>query len=183
MTRSNNGSRLLRQSTSEHRSTPMNRIATISIDLRLNDGVTAAIDDLIEVSLDCSDCKRKMRTVAFREGENHGVCTPSGHWFRGVMLDKRLPSRETRLNAEYDVEYQYEPFIDAKYPDSLQYYGPSEGMPTWARVHFTLNCPRCRTLVPRTTQSNLVRPCTGSCKCGFALYTDEAPPALSWRRA
>jgi hypothetical protein len=83
--------------------------------------------------------------------------------------------------AEYEVEYQYEPFVDAKYPDRLPYYGPSEGVPSWARINFTLTCPRCRAVVPRSTQSNLVRPYTATCGCGYALYTDEVSPAVTWR--
>jgi hypothetical protein len=161
----------------------MNRIATIAVDLPLNDGVQASVREGIEVSLDCSDCQRKGRTVGFRKSENHGVCTPSGHWFRGILLDIRQRDEDGRFAVEYDVEYQYEPFVDAKYPDQLPYYGPSDGVPTWARVYFTLTCPRCQAITTNSTQSNMVRPHTETCKCGYDLYRDEVPPILSWHNA
>ncbi len=97
-----------------------------------------------------------------------------------MLLSKRQHRDQGRLTVEYEIEYQYEPFIDAKYPDKLPYYGPSEGIPTWARVHFTMTCPRCQAQVTDSTQTNLVRPHTETCDCGYELITDDAPPALSW---
>ena len=159
----------------------MNRIATITVDLPLNEGVISIAGEKIEVSLDCPDCQRKRRTVVFQEGESHGICMPKRHWFRGVILSKRQREVPYHFYVEYEVEYQYEPFIDAKYPDKLPYYGPSEGIPTWARVSFILTCPRCQASAWNSTQSNLVRPHTKTCDCGYDLLTDDAPPALSWR--
>lgn len=159
----------------------MNRIAKIAVDLPLGEGVIAIASKKIEISLDCPDCQRKRRTVVFQEGESHGVCTPTGHWFRGVVLSKRQQEERGLFAVEYEVEYQYEPFIDGKYPDRLPYYGPSEGIPTWARVSFIITCPRCQATVARSTQTNLVRPHTEKCGCGHDLLTHDAPPSLSWR--
>ena len=160
----------------------MNRIATASIDLLTRPEVKAAAGDAIEISLDCSDCQRRGRTVFFKQGDNHGTCTPSGHWFRGLLLGRQERNDGGHFQAQYEVLYQYEPFIDAKYPDSLQYYGPSDGVPTWVRIHFTLACPSCKAVLSRSTQTNLVRPCTEVCECGYVLFADESPPDLSWRK-
>lgn len=158
----------------------MTRIATISINLSLNRGVLATAGEEIEISLDCLDCQRKMRTVVFRYRMSHGVCFPSQHLFRGTMLEKQQMEHERRFRATYKVEYQYEPFVDAKYPDRLPYYGLSEGIPTWARVHLITRCPECEKVISGTTQSNMVRPRAKECDCGYKLYTDEAPPELTW---
>lgn len=157
----------------------MNRIASITVSISLNEGVSATAEKAIAISLDCSDCLANKRTVVFEEGVNHGVCHSSQHWFRGVWLRSDEQIANGRFEVTYEVLYQYEPFIDVKPGPSA---GPSEGAPTWARVYFNLLCPRCKASQRASTQSNLVRPCVHTCECGFELYTDDAPPALSWRK-
>src|SRR5256885_5809010 len=115
----------------------MNRIASVAASISLNQGVSATAAKGIAIALDCSDCRAKWRTVVFEEGVNHGICWPSQHRFRGVLLRKDQQIASGQFELTYEVLYQYEPFIDVK-------SGASEGAPTWTRVHFTLLCPRCQ---------------------------------------
>ncbi len=159
----------------------MNRVAEITAQINVNDGVSICFSDTLEVSLDCSDCQRKLRTVIFSPENELGICTPTGHKFRGKQVSKSTWQTENCYSVKYNVAYEYEPFIDCKYPDDPHYYGASQGVPTWGRVHFSINCPKCKNILTWTTQNNLVRPWTKECTCMYALFTEiEEMPKLTW---
>jgi hypothetical protein len=133
---------------------------------------------VLEVSLDCFVCERLNRTVVLKLGEDSGRCTPTGHPFPGRLLEMAVRPAIHSLTVTYRVLYRYEPFTDRKYPAR----GRARGAPTWARVSFTVRCPKCGAVSERSTQNNIVRPWTCGCACGLPLYTEEVEmPLLSWR--
>ena len=147
----------------------MLRIAQISARFAFAEGSRVTFRDGLEVSLDCCICQRCRRTVIFKVGEVEGKCTPTGHPFPGKIV--RL-----KANADsvvYGLEYWYEPFEDAKYPDRRK----AQDRPTWARVGFDIACPKCGQESRQSSQNNIVRPRTCHCKCGHVLFTesDEMP--------
>ncbi len=160
----------------------MTRIASVLVLITASEGVLIAFGDELEVSLDCPGCQRMRRTVIFRVGEESGRCTPTGHPFLGRITGKRCGQDDRSFEVVYEVAYEYEPFIDRKYPVKLPYYGPSRGEPTWGRVHFVVTCPDCSLPNKASIQTNLVRPWSKHCKCGRLLYTEDVEqPELRWR--
>lgn len=135
----------------------------VSTSLALATGATVTFSDRVEVSLDCCVCRRCMRTVVFELGRAEGLCTPTGHSFPGRIADMQAGPR----SVTYRLEYQYEPFEDAKYPGIRR----PQPHPSWARVSFAVTCPRCGASSALSVQNNEVRPWTARCSCGEALYT------------
>lgn len=158
--------------------------ADISTHLALATGATVTFSDSVEVSLDCCVCRRCIRTVVFELGRAEGLCTPTGHPFPGRIADMQAGPR----SITYRIEYQYEPFEDAKYPGIRR----PQPHPRWARVSFAVTCPRCGASSPLSAQNNEGRPWTARCSCREALYTTRkempqlAPGGSSrpsrWRR-
>lgn len=160
----------------------MGRIADVALTIQGQEGEVVAFSDTLEVSLDCVGCKRRCRTVGFRN-QDEGVCTPTLHAFPGRVIQKLADLSVSESHVRYRIAYAYEPFIDTKYPDEQRYQGKERGAPTWARVHFTIRCRKCGVTLETSTQSNVVRPWAQRCECGATLYVDEAPPVLSWQDA
>ncbi len=152
----------------------MKRTATISIQF---DHVDCAIEftELLHVSLDCFHCQRRMRTVIF-QGAIAPYCTPTKHKFDGRLLSSQFNTD----SAVYTIEYNYIPFTDAKYPDEQRYASYEKGSPSWARIHFIVQCPQCGRRENLSTQSNLVRPRNRVCRCGHQLFIDNTPPQMTY---
>lgn len=149
----------------------MLRAAEVSAQFTFADGAIETFSDTLEVSLDCSICHRCSRTVIFQVGGVEGKCTPTGHPFPGKIIAKDSGPAWVR----YRLEYWYEPFVDAKYPDRRI----PMGLPTWGRVGFEIVCPHCDEAQRCSTQTNIVRPFTCFCKCGQELFTEsEEMPVL-----
>lgn len=133
----------------------------------------------ILVSLDCSGCKRSRRTVGLFENHENSFCTPTKHEFPGRIIKCQVSDRENTgflssksiVTATYYIDYDFEQFIDKKYP--TREIGPA---PTWSRVTFLLTC-KCGEKTVRTTQNNIGRPWKAECKCGKDLYyeIDQIP--------
>ncbi len=150
----------------------MLRVAEVSARFAFTEGVAVTFGDSLEVSLDCCICHRCRRTVVFQVGGVEGKCTPTGHPFPGKLIGKEVGVG----SVSYRLEYWFEPFEDAKYK-GIRKVGPA---PTWARVGFTVVCPRCGESQRCSTQNNIVRPCHTDCRCGTRLYTEvEELPVLS----
>jgi hypothetical protein len=152
----------------------MERRARISIALRLADGVSPAFKDSLEISLDCSVCRRAHRTVILSLGSTKGVCTPTGHPFSGAILVKRVNDQPGGEQVSYEIAYDHEDFIDSKYPETVP-----TGLVAWVRASFAIKCPTCHRSQDGSTQSNLVRPYDERCACGRRLYEDTEPPRIS----
>lgn len=147
--------------------------ADISTSLNFSKGAKVTFSDTLEVSLDCCVCRRSMRTIVLEAGRAEGTCTPTGHPFPGRIVGKRAGAR----SVEYRIEYRYEPFEDAKYPVRRP-----QPCPGWARVSFTVTCPRCGASEEGSVQNNAHRPWTARCGCGQPLYTlTKEMPRLSPR--
>ena len=147
----------------------MLRVAQISAQFAFADGAVVTFSDTLEVSLDCCVCHRCRRTVIFKIGGVEGKCTPTGHPFPGKIV-----CMEANANSVvYRLEYWYEPFEDAKYPERRK----AQDRPTWGRVGFDVECPKCGQANRQSSQNNIVRPRTCHCKCGQVLFTesDEMP--------
>jgi hypothetical protein len=157
----------------------MDWVAEVAVRLKFAPGATVSFGDPLELSLDCPVCRRRRRTVIFREGQTEGVCTPTRHPFPGRITGKEVVQHGLTWSAAYRVAYRYEPFTDAKYPSEK----PS-GQPSWARMPFEVVCPECGRVTKTSTQSNLVRPRSCQCQCGRVLFTEQDPmPALSFAKA
>lgn len=160
------------------------RIGIVRASLDFVPDAVVAFDRKLEVSLDCHVCQRRCRTVIFRSGETHGICTPTKHDFPGRILNVESRVEGSAQVAVFVFEYEHEPFRDAKYPDERRYGTMGLGAPTWARVSFDVTCPACRKRSQHSTQNNIVRPWQCLCKCGCPLYSETVEmPQLSWRPA
>jgi uncharacterized protein (TIGR02996 family) len=152
-------------------------VASVEVSLDFADAVKVSYADILEVSLDCCICRRCRRTVVFRLDGKDGTCTPSGHPFPGFLLRKGGDGQEASCGARYLVAYRYEPFVDAKHPE----WRRPVGVPTWARVSFSVACPACGEQGSHSTQTNIARPWTCHCRCGAVLYREVGEmPMLSW---
>jgi hypothetical protein len=160
----------------------MDRKAEILTILPVNKGVEIIFGDKLEVSIDCFQCQRKRRTVIFKVGDKLGVCTPTNHSFNGQITENSFQHSGNTFSARYEITYEYEEFTDKKYPDDMNYYGLSKGIPTWARVNFLVKCPKCNRTRESSTQNNIVRPFSQYCDCGFILYSESIEmPKLQWQ--
>jgi ribosomal protein S27E len=154
----------------------MKRIGIAEFEVQLLKGMLSSVQSRLEVSLDCSDCKRRHRTVVFDRPGARGRCTPTGHEFKGLIssIDDRV------AGAVAKFEYEYEPFTDAKYPDEKRYAGFERGAPSWVRFHFSVRCLKCGSTSAHSTQTNIVRPWKCTCTCGAPLYVDMQAPRMGW---
>jgi hypothetical protein len=145
------------------------QVAEISARFAFTDGVVATFSDTLEVSLDCCICHRCRCTVIFKVDGAEGKCTPTGHPFPGKIVAMEASAGL----VVYRLEYWYESFVDAKYPDRRK----AQNRPTWGRIGFDVVCPKCRQTSHQSTQNNIVRPWSCACKCGQLLFTesDEMP--------
>jgi hypothetical protein len=148
------------------------RTALVSARFAFAEGSRVTFSDTLEVSLDCCICQRCCRTVIFKLGDDEGTCTPTGHPFPGKIV-----GREANADSVlYRLEYGYEQFEDAKYPDRRK----AQDRPTWGRVGFEIACPKCGQASRQASQNNIVRPWTCHCQCGHVLFTEsDEMPVLS----
>ena len=93
----------------------MNRRGLAVIKLNLRKTRSIVFDEGLEVSLDCGDCRRRCRTVAFAGQGQLGRCS-SGHPF-GTLI-RVVQSGAT---ATHEFDYPYQSFVDAKYPDERRH--------------------------------------------------------------
>ena len=147
----------------------MRKTVNVHTVLEVGEGVLLEADDVLEISLDCFVCGRCYRTVGLRLGREEGVCTPGNHPFPGAILSKNVEKRGSNATIDYAVEFWFAPFED------LKRGGQAVGSRGWARVKFALTCPQCKKRQSTTVQTNLVRPCSHHCECGFKLFTDSSP--------
>ena len=143
----------------------MLRVANVSARYVFAEGAVATFSDTLEVSLDCCICHRCHRTVMLNFGGVEGKCTPTGHPFPGKIV--RMEA--TADSVVYYLEYWYETFEDAKYPDRRK----AQDRPTWGRVGFEIVCPRCGQASKQSSQTNVVRPWTCHCNCGQILFVES----------
>jgi hypothetical protein len=104
---------------------PIERLGRAGAGLRLASSASISVTLPFEVSLDCVYCQRRLRTVQFNALQAPGRCTPTGHLFSGRLLE--LQTAGGTMTASF--QYQYRPFIDAKYPDRGRYVGFEAGAP------------------------------------------------------
>jgi hypothetical protein len=71
------------------------------------------------------------------------------------------------ITAQYHLNYEFEPFEDAKYPDRTVSPQPACG-----RIHMQVHCP-CGRVRETFTQTNLVRPRKVRCECGRLLLAED----------
>ena len=150
----------------------MNTTVDIHTSVFPNRGVEVSFEQYLEVSLDCAQCGRTHRTVIFESPGEPGICTPSGHSFPGKAEALKQNDKSGFFKREFEcifkISYAYTEVKDEKYPDRQ-----SSKIPTWGRVYFNVTCPKCGEVSKQSTQNNIVRPWTCTCKCGYELYTEE----------
>lgn len=162
------------------------RQAEVVLELPLDPGVGVIFGDELEVSLDCSHCVRTDRTVIFTLGATTAECCPGSAQrtdevhppFPGRIVTRVVRRGNGSATATYRLEYDVTRFDDAKYgPDQR----PWSGYPTWARVSFVVTCPNCGSVEKASTQSNIVRPFSRSCDCGYVFFVERREmPVLRW---
>ena len=140
--------------------------------MRSGRGARVTFAPIIEISLDCHECRRSRRTVVMSDSAQGTYCTPARHPFTGRMLSHQSePPRQAGdsdiITGSYHIEYEFEPFVDAKYPH--RNISPT---PTWSRIGFTITCP-CGYVFKNSTQCNIVRPRAVTCQCGRTLMAEE----------
>jgi hypothetical protein len=135
--------------------------------LELNEEVKVEFGDIIEVSLDCSICLARGRTVEVYENQEYGICIKAKHQFTIKINSKLCKVKNNLVEVVYQIEYWYLPFCDPKYNKE------SQCLPTWGRIHFTITCPNCLRKIKNSLQTNTVRPFSRLCNCGFRLYTEN----------
>jgi hypothetical protein len=148
----------------------MDTLATVEIRLRVSDRVELLLDPRVEVSLDCCVCQRVGRTIVFDSRGDEAYCTPTHHPFPGETVAIDSSYRRQLAIGTYSIRYQTGQFIDVKRGQ------PAVRHPTWARVHFSLGCPRCSAVVTDRVQNNQGRPWVKDrCQCGAALGAFDGP--------
>lgn len=150
---------------------------------------------VLEVSLDCHQCGKRLRTVGvvsqpsdaalllrtvvgaeqLGKGET-AICTPTGHSYPAALL--KLESQRTGSMEQMRMvfEYRFQPFTAT----GGWLEGTDSGeLPGWARVHFLTHCPNCKIPIEGSTQSNNSRPAVYSCpQCDLAHYRELDPPSF-----
>jgi hypothetical protein len=154
------------------------RRATLSVSVARVDGAEVGFADEIEVSLDCFICVRRNRTMILRCGSGVAVCFKHRHSFRARILDKHQADVGGCATGTYRIEYGFNPFVDVK--DGRT----ADPLPKWARVGFSIRCPKCHQRSETSTQTNTVRPWGKTCSCGLRLFTEaEAMPRIEIEEA
>jgi hypothetical protein len=126
----------------------------------------------LEVTLDCSNCRRTGRTVIFDGLGSRGICTPRQkcRGFDGTLRQVAVTKRQRGFLVRYEIDTSYEEFVDSKRSVS------SSPGATWVRMVLRITCPHCNHTNEMTTQTNLVRPCSQLCSCGKHLVTEPDNP-------
>jgi hypothetical protein len=143
------------------------QIINVKVDLELSEGVQIEFENVIEISLDCAVCLARRRTVKVIESQEYGTCVKTNHQFPIKINSKSSKIVNNKTEVIYQIKYWYSPFFDRKH------YQESQVLPTWGRINFILTCPRCLQKKENSLQTNLVRPFTQHCECGFLFYTEK----------
>lgn len=140
---------------------------------------TIKFNKKILVTLNCFECKRSSRSVLLSPNQFDSYCTPTKHQFNGSVIKFKVGDRKkvrflsskSIVNVSYVIEYEFNEFVDAKYPNRELI-----PLPNWGRCSFTISC-KCGVSSEYSIQNNIVRPWNEICKCGRILYyeTVEAP--------
>lgn len=158
----------------------MNKNFLIKVVYQLPEGCIIQPAESVEVSLDCSTCKKRYRTIIITKHKNECYCTPTKHPFNAIIakidvnktVNKKFLLKRESTEFIYYIEYDYNEFIDErnKYAQNT-----SNPLPEWARVYFNITCPKCNHIQKKSTQNNLVRPLKVFCeKCSSLLYKEKA---------
>ena len=131
-----------------------------------------SFDESLLVSLHCTRCQRSLRTVRVLPNHGSSICIPTKHEFPATCISMEVSgklkkswfSSQSVVTAKYQIEYDFEPFVDKKYPDRVLH-----SLPSWGRCTFHIRC-KCGEVSTRETQNNIVRPWQDSCRCGLPLY-------------
>ena len=172
------------------------RKAEIIMDLAVDPAeVGVTFSEVILVNLDCDHCQRSRRSVSLiLEGsgsEKPNKCWPGStdlRWggyvehppYPGKLVDLEVKKTETGVRAIYRIEYQTSHFKDLKYPEIDIW----KGYPSWGRVNFVLDCPKCEHAGKHSTQSNICRPISVTCNkedCDYVFCQERREmPLLRW---
>lgn len=141
----------------------------MSAQLSFNGSAKVEFAERTEVSLDCSICGKKRRTIIVNQDQTRSYCTPTKHPFPAKIREIQVQQNGTETQFAYIIEYEFVDFEDkrGKWPNPA-----SIALPKWGRISFELTCPECNAQVRTSTQNNLVRPHTEICPCGYVLYTE-----------
>ncbi|MGA3539269.1 helix-turn-helix domain-containing protein [Micromonosporaceae bacterium DT194] len=133
----------------------------------------------LELSLDCFICQRTGRTTTFVVGADRAVCSGDDkfdqHYSAGriAAFDHREERDQTSLRAV--VDYWWAPFHDAKRNEP----GVALTRAPWVRLHLGYYCPKTEKPGEFHTQTNLVRPSSGSCRhCSAPVMVSQEVPQL-----
>jgi len=158
----------------------MDRIKfTLRVFFELPLGAVIEPGEMVEVSLDDFVCKKRLRTINIWQDQNKSTCRKMKHQFNAVITkvemskkaNRRFFATREKVEIIYHVEYDFEEFYDDKEESVNKHSHP---LPDWARIHFTITCPRCGHTQKRTTQSNLGRPYQARCdECLLKLYHEK----------
>ncbi len=134
----------------------------------------------LEFSLDCFICERTERTVKFEHGAERAVCTgdsdtgPHYAAARIASFDHTSQKEWTALLAVLD--YWWAPFQDAKRDRRA---GSALARTPWVRLNLGYYCPEQGQSGQFSTQTNLVRPATSSCKhCSAEVARSDETPRI-----
>lgn len=130
----------------------------------------------LEVALPCAACQRADRTIILTQTEPGQHWSGPDHDFPGCLKAVTLERQGGLAKVTYLLEYEFEPFVDAKYPDRI--VAPQ---PSWGRMGMLLTCP-CGHAREMETQCNLVKPIAEVCDCGQMLFL-EVENALQFSAA
>lgn len=148
-------------------------VGEIACGLRPSEGSVIHYHTSVEVSFDCSTCRRTHRTICFRDIDSTGICTPEQkcNGFPGRLFSFMPFELDGKAFVKYQIQYDYTTFRDLKNGNESNFE------PTWGRVSFEVVCGKCGKSTVHSTQNNLVRPLAVYCACGFHLYdeTEEMP--------
>lgn len=157
----------------------MNIHIQIKAIFELKEGTTIEPSRTIEVSLDCSTCKKRYRTVVIKEQKDESFCTPTLHKFDAVItkiyvnntVEKKFLRKKYFTEIVYHIDYFYKEFIDTRGKYSENHSRP---IADFARIYFNITCPNCHHIQRESTQNNLGLPFKALCeKCSSVLYKQE----------
>lgn len=172
--------------------------AEIVLNIAIAPEVVATFNEAVLVNLPCDRCQRIHRSVSFTlegsEGAKPAKCWPGSADadrirrgeklehppYPGKLIDLEVKRTETGIRATYHLEYEMSPFIDKKYPTADFPEGP-----TWGRVGFVLECPKCHHSGKHSIQNNICRPIKVTCNnkdCDYLFYEERREmPLLRWQ--
>lgn len=172
------------------------RISTKVTITNVANGLSIKQGHSLEASLDCYQCKKRIRTVAIAysksdtakmrrvvssyakgipESDSLSICLPTGHDFPAKVIGFQVEYSKDTAVISTTFEYEYRPFV----AETRWKSGPSSPDCTWIRTNFQTTCPQCKDTRNNSVQTNLVRPHNRICKpCGLLLYIDSNPPVV-----